>query len=73
MIYQDVVSNSISKVGWEKSSGLLGIIFKNNVEYYYMGVPFEEYEYLLGAESVGSYFSKNIQYKYFYKQIKKGN
>lgn len=63
---------NFSENGWSADSkGHMRITFQNNQAYIYEEVPFTEVLNLVGSESVGSYFNKNIaraDYK-FTKQL----
>ena len=57
----DVKSSTISSVGYSDSHHYMDVKFKSGAVYRYFAVPQEAFELMLGAESVGSYFSKNIR------------
>ena len=59
----------IRGVAYSSSSKTLYVDFNNGQEYAYSDVPEEEYEALLSAPSVGSYFHDNIRDTYLYDKI----
>ena len=58
-----VDSSSILSIGWD--NGTLEVEFKRGT-YQFFGVPKEIYKAFLRAESIGTYFHKNINKKYSY-------
>lgn len=58
MIYQDVVSSNINRIGWD--DGTLYLTFKSGETYSYDEAPLEVYHQMVAAESVGKYFHKSI-------------
>ena len=56
-----VVSSNIASVGYDPDTQVLHIAFNNGRTYRYAGVPSGEYDNLLNAASVGSYFAANIR------------
>ena len=82
MEWKSVESSQISEVGYEPESSVLGIRFKptrkqveageTGSEYHYSFVDSDTHAALLTAESVGSYFIKNIKsdpVKYPYTKV----
>jgi hypothetical protein len=59
-----VESSNIAEVGYDQETQTLQVQFKNGGVFNYMGVPAREVVNLHGAESIGSYFHKNIRAKY---------
>lgn len=60
VLFKEVNSSNISKVGHQ--SDKLFVVFKrNNSCYEYSPVSRQLYLKVIGAQSVGSYFSKHIQ------------
>lgn len=57
-----VKSSNIRAVGYE--AGTLEIEFTNGSVHAYSGVPQEVYSAMVGAESVGKYFSANVRGKF---------
>jgi hypothetical protein len=66
-----VDSSSLVSIGYDIVDGLLvlEVEFKGERLYHYYDVPAEVHYDLMKAESVGSYFNKNIAKKYKYRQI----
>lgn len=64
-------SSQIAKIGYEKESQTLYVVFKSNQmeAYCYANVPNETFEELKEAESVGKYFSANIKSKFDWTKI----
>ena len=59
-----VNSSVILTVGYEARSATLEVKFRNGRLYEYFGVPPEEFQALLSADSVGKYFNEVIKPKY---------
>jgi hypothetical protein len=66
---QPVESSNIAAVGYDEDAEVLYIEFKSGTTYTYEDVPYYIYEELLGAESIGSYFHKNIRTTYEYNKV----
>lgn len=65
-----VQSTSLSRVRWDDSSSTLQVEFLGGDVYEYEEVPEHVFKELLGADSIGKYFARNIRKKYRYSQIK---
>lgn len=61
---QPVSSSSLVSVGYDPSSEILEIEFKNGLIYRYFNVPLFEHERLMAAESHGIYFNANVKDTY---------
>jgi hypothetical protein len=59
-----VSSSTISSVGYDPDTFVLEIEFLNGSVYQYFDVPSAEYDQLVSAPSVGSYFSSAIKPTY---------
>jgi hypothetical protein len=67
----NVVSTNLAKVGYEEPKTLV-VVFKNGDEYHYFDVPKFLHDELLKAESIGSFFVKNVKQAGFkFKKIEK--
>lgn len=64
-----VSSSNLKSVGYDDSSKILEVQFKNGLIYQYENVPLNIYKELINSPSKGSYFHKNISLKYKYKKI----
>ncbi len=69
MIRQPVQSSSLQTVGYDKKTKALEIEFKNGGVYQYFDVPESVYLALIGADSKGTYFQKNIRGRFRYQRI----
>jgi hypothetical protein len=71
MLRKPVESSSLKSVGYDIVDGnlVLEVEFARGAVYHYYQVSYDVYEQLMSAESVGSYFSKNIQKKYQFKKV----
>ena len=58
-----VASTVIAEVRY-LDDGILEVHFHNGRVYRYLDVPPEEYDALIGAESVGKYFNEEIRTRY---------
>lgn len=67
----DVDSSTIISIGYDivDDELVLEIKFKGERLYHYYSVAPKIYQELMQAESIGSYFNKNIAKKYKYRQI----
>ena len=63
---QDVTSSNIAKAGY---SDTLYLLFNSGVAYKYENVPKAQYLALIKADSVGSYFHKNIRGVYHHEKL----
>ncbi|HYD86274.1 MAG TPA: KTSC domain-containing protein [Vitreimonas sp.] len=59
-----VSSSNIAEIGYDQGAETLEVLFKNGGLYHYFNVPPVEYEQLINATSVGSYFNHNIKGRY---------
>lgn len=56
-----VISSDLASVGYDTINNILEIEFKKGGIYQYYGVPNNIYDGLMNANSLGSYFNKNIK------------
>ena len=66
-----VQSSQIKSIGYNYQSLFLEIEFKRGTIYLYQNVPYQETFNLIFADSIGSYFNKNIAKQYLWVKIKK--
>lgn len=59
-----VQSSTIDHLHYEAGTKVLEVKFKNGGTYHYHDVPFEAYENLRDADSVGSHFHKYFRNQY---------
>lgn len=59
-----VTSSNISAIGFDADSQTLEVEFKNGAVYQYTGVPYSEYEGIMGADSKGKYLNASIKNRY---------
>lgn len=59
-----ITSTSIREIGYDSDSQLLEITFHRGGSYEYSGVPQDEYDAFMAAESQGKYFHAYIKNKY---------
>ena len=64
-----VESSNILEVGFDEDTETLYITFKSGITYSYENVPYFTFEEMQGAESVGSYFHKNIRGVYAFTKL----
>jgi len=69
VVMHPVTSSNLVAVGYDKEGQLLHVEFKNGLTYAYQGVPDQLYQDLLSAESLGSFFHKNIRTDYPYTKV----
>ena len=70
MIRQPVASGNLQSVGYDPTSGILEIEFKNGSIYQYTGVPKGIYQELMTAPSHGKYHARYIRNRYPYSRIR---
>lgn len=56
---KEITSSNISHIGYEGTT--LTVRFKNGTEWNYHDVPEDVHTALMGADSIGSYFSKKVR------------
>jgi hypothetical protein len=61
-------STTIKSLNYLKEIKMLEVEFVRGVRYTYLDVPAEVYDALIFAESIGSYFNKNIAKKYLFQK-----
>ncbi|OMD87778.1 MULTISPECIES: KTSC domain-containing protein [Paenibacillus] len=62
---EPVVSSNIAAVGYDKEIQTLFVQFKGrDTVYEHSGVPRLTYEIMMAAESIGSYYARNIKKTY---------
>jgi len=66
MIEKEVVSSQIKKIGYDEEKKELFVTFHKGSTYKYSNVPMDLYLSLMSADSIGSYFIKNIKGKTSY-------
>lgn len=64
-----VESSNIQAVGYDQDKEVLVIDFNSGTTYEYKNVPFDIFQGLMDADSVGSYFHKNVRTTYEYSKI----
>lgn len=69
LLRNSVESSNIKSIGYDSENEILEIEFNLGVVYQYFGVPQNEYDTLMNADSHGRYFDRNIK-KAGYKFVK---
>ena len=64
-----VSSSNISAIGYDLDSKVLEVEFTNGAVYSYSGVPPDEYEGFMNADSKGKYLHANIKSRYSYVKL----
>lgn len=64
-----VQSEMLDLVGYDPGAQILEVVFNSGDRYRYIGVPSEEYEALITAESIGQYMHKHIIGHYEYERV----
>lgn len=65
---RNIKSSTIKTLEYYPEIDLLEVEFVRGVTYIYFDVPQDVYDELIKAESIGSYFNKNIAKKYAYEK-----
>jgi len=66
-----VKSSNIDHLEYDKETNKLIVAFKNGTRYSYDDVPEKAFNALKDAESVGSFFAKEVKSKYKHKLLPK--
>ena len=66
---QPVDSSNLASVGYDEENEILEMEFNHGSIYQYNDVPKEEYDSLMNADSLGSYFYHNIRDDYEYVKL----
>lgn len=61
---QPVISGNLKAVGYDAATETLDVQFASGRTYRYSDVPAKVHEELIGAESIGSYFARNVRPKF---------
>lgn len=64
-----VTSSTISEIGYFSDSQVLRVKFKNGAIYEYQEVPYDVYQTVIEAESVGKAINSEVKGVYQYEQI----
>ena len=64
-----VISSNLQSIGYDETSRVLEIEFKNNTVYQYFGVPAGEHRGLMSADSHGKYLHAHIKDFYQYEKV----
>jgi hypothetical protein len=64
-----VRSTEIAIVGYEASTKLLEVAFRNGSVYHYDQVPPEVYRQMIDAPSVGIFFAEHVKTTYAYTKV----
>lgn len=67
---KSIISSNLSSIGYDLSSSILEVEFKNGSIYQYFDVPESVYKKLMSAPSIGSYLNKHVKNGYRFKQVK---
>lgn len=69
LLRKHVISSNLKSVGYDSTTDILEIEFKNGGIYRYSGIPARVYDELMSSSSHGRYFHKNIREKYPTKKV----
>ena len=61
---QSVQSSNVAEIGYDVASATLEVAFRNGSAYQYFDVPENTYQELMRADSIGSYFNRQIKNHY---------
>jgi len=59
--FQNVKSSAISKIGFDKETNKLAVIFHHGREYEYEGVSEATFKQFINAPSIGKYYNQHIK------------
>lgn len=66
----NIISSTIKSIGYDIKTRILEVEFVRGAIYQYKTVDYIDVVCLLFADSIGSYFNKNISKNYSYEEIK---
>lgn len=69
MAWYPVSSSNVSMVGYNQQTATLGVRFVGGSEYVYEGVPWDVFEALRVATSVGKYLNVAVKPRYPFERI----
>ena len=69
MKLKPVDSEMLLIAGYDDKSRILQVVFRTGGTYRYKNVPFEKYDELMSAKSIGQYMHKHIIGHYDYEQV----
>ena len=69
MKFTQVESSNIAEIAFDEEKEALFVKFKNDTVYEYSEVPYYVFEEMLSADSVGSYFHKNVRSSYEFSKL----
>ena len=64
-----VSSSNIASIGYDKDNKILEIEFNDGSVYQYSGVPSDEHDGIMSADSKGKYLHANIKNRYQYVKL----
>lgn len=64
-----VVSDMMSSVGYDSSTAVIEVEFRNGYIYQYLDVPRDHYDALLAATSKGRYFNACLRGKFRHRRL----
>lgn len=64
-----VTSSNIRAIGYDSDSQTLEVEFNHGAVYQYAGVPQDEHDGMMNADSKGKYLNANIKGHYSYMQL----
>lgn len=67
---EKVTSSNIDSIWYSSEDSILEIEFLDGSVYHYFDVPSSEHDWIMSADSHGSYLHQNIKEKYKYEKIK---
>lgn len=66
-------SSSVASAGYDAAARMLEVEFRNGGVYQYLGVPSDEYDEFMEAESKGRFLNTEIKPNHRYRRLKKPN
>lgn len=64
-----VSSSSIRSLGFDPETGVCEVEYQNGVVYQASGMTAEQFQAILAAESVGSYYARNIRNAFVHTRV----
>lgn len=69
LVWTDVTSSQLSKIGYDAETLKARILFSNGSEYEYDDVPESVVNDIINAESVGRQFNATLKYGFNYRRL----
>ena len=59
--FRNATSNAISKIGYDKTTKRMAVIFHHGREYEYEGVSEDTFKQFINAPSIGKFYNQHVK------------